>query len=286
MKIVSSYSSSSSSSSSSGDANHESNSNAPPPPPPPPPPPNLRPLQQHDPDQRQPLTLPPVVPLSQPPPRDGCLLHLSIPVTHPSLPQTVNHLLGQARLAMVNRSVKASFTTLSTFHISISRPTIIPSSKIPEVVAHLRHAISNLPSAPLSIQHCVRAFESKNKRRVYVAAPVASVVEGDVPGLAVFHLIDVVNRVFSSFNLPPHFDDPKPHMSFAWTDNMDILPLFESSETVITSSKQAPILPTPCPDSIQIDVRTVSCTMGASCYNFMLRNTTNQRNKSKMINNV
>lgn len=178
--------------------------------------------------------------------------------------------MGQARLAMVGQPIKAALTAVPHLHVSLSRATTMPSRDIHSLVHALRVHISRIAPAPIHICRAVRAFISGNGHRVYIAAPAIAVAPDgdDVKNKfddVLLRLIDAVNAAFELCNLPPHFTTPQPHMSFAWTENLNIEPVFNALQ-----SEYAPSMLTKT-ENIGIDVNTVVCDIGKSRYTFTLR---------------
>lgn len=189
---------------------------------------------------------------------DRYLVHVFLPIDRLDVSSFVRGLLAQARLAMVGKPVKAALTVLTDFHISISRPAVIQSAQIPSLVKQLRKAISQRPRGHVEMRNKPVAFHSKNQRRLFLAAPV--VTEGSEQHDFTLKLIGLVSDVFERNGLPRFFDDPRPHMSFAWTHTVDVSPVF--TEPDVEESKG---------DSITVHAEKVLCVIGKSNYSFPLK---------------
>lgn len=192
------------------------------------------------------------------PREDKFLVHVYLPLAHPSLDSFVRKLMGIARLRLTGRPVKATFTELTDLHISIARPVTIREAQILGLVGDLATAVRNCTAVQIGIQSTVEGFASSNGHRVFVAAPLTretgnKVVEG---------LIKAVDAVYERWGLPLFFQDPKPHMSFAWTEKVEVLAKFASG-----------VSPHPIEDAkgLEVFVDKVECSIGKSKYYFTMK---------------
>lgn len=199
------------------------------------------------------VDLPAVVPHD--PREDKYLVHVSVPVHGPNLKSFVNSLMGKARLQLVGSPVKASFSELNDFHISVSRPASIRSNTIPELVSKLRHRVEQCRGGLVDVKPSISAFLSQNNRRLYLAAPIVS----GSTRCAILDLISATDEVLQAFGLATFFDDPKPHMSFASTEKIEVLSQFNS---ICNYAKDE--------DCLQLKIEKVECSIGRSRYVFTL----------------
>lgn len=238
---------------------------------------------------QQTQTLPPVLALSGDHAPTRFLLHVRIPVVSPissssseSCPvrDFLRVLEARTRLRMVGQPVKASLNAVvHDLHISLSRPTLVPQDDVHAILSALRTAISTVPFARVCVANDIIALPGGNGRKLFFAAPV--VRDPYSPGhhnssgasnLALV-LIQKINNVFRSFNLPTHFAQPKPHLSFAWTDSLDVSPLF------YCNGKQTSASLAPLPDSsistrmstLVLNVSSVVCSVGKVSHRLPLR---------------
>lgn len=239
----------------------------------------------------QTVALPPVLPLPAGQSRNRFLIHLHIPIPSSDsalaaaspapcpVRSFVRYLESRTRLRMVGHPVKASLISVNhQFHISLSRPVFVSCDDVHSVVAALRSAISNVLRGTVRLAANVIALPNGKGRKVFFAAPVVgSLLNGNTSAKdknLALTLIDVINSVFCKHKLPPHFERPIPHLSFAYTETVDILPLFNvdtrdsgTSAALASNSalseKDVPTLP--------VNVSSVMCSVGKSRYRFNLR---------------
>lgn len=223
----------------------------------PPPPPQFFDMPAGKRIREQPLQLPLLVPVQ--PREDSFLVHVFLPVTHSRLDAFVNRLMGMARLRLTGGKVKAPFKPLIDFHVSVARPVAIREAQIRGLVADLRNAVSRCSSVRLAIQAKVEGFASANGHRVFVAAPLTKSAGSTVAR----GLIKAVDSVFEKHKLPTFFKDPRPHMSFAWTDVVDVLPQFSGVHSALGVSAEE--------DVLELFVNKVVCSIGKSNYYFTLK---------------
>lgn len=209
----------------------------------------------HQKRQRSTVDMPVVI--STTAPERGVLIHVHVPVQHKSIKCFVATLIGEARLKMVGSCLKTPLTELQEYHVSISRPTIIPSSHIASLLKGIHSVVSQCQHGHINIQCGVQAFLSNKSKRLFLAAPVITRTSN-----VIMMLIEKISRLFEERNLPPFFADPKPHMSFAWTEMIDILPLYNT-----------PNISSPPHADLTMSVNKVICTVGNSNYYFTLANT-------------
>ena len=148
---------------------------------------------------------------------EKALIHVFVVVQGFGLVKFVRRLMGKARLALVNREVKASFVEHSSFHVSISRTTTIPLSQVSEIGRALRSGFAAEKCGIIQIESRVIALPSASTHRLYIAAPVDLESSCNV----VLPLIARTDSIYSRFGLPRFHEDPRPHMSFASTESID-----------------------------------------------------------------
>lgn len=197
-------------------------------------------------------TLPAVLPVG--PREDRFLVHVFFPISHSHLQSFVKILMGQARLRMVGSPLKASLNSLEHFHVSLSRPATIRSNMIHDLVCDLRKAVSQCDAGSFDLEQDVIALQNKNKHRLFLASPLSNAAASSLP----IQLINKISEVFVKHGLPRFFEDPRPHMSFAWTETIEVQPLFKEPRRESQTG-------------LQVDVKEVSCTIGKSRFNFALR---------------
>lgn len=210
------------------------------------------------------LSLPAVEPISVNGNHDRFLVHVHIPVTHPELRAFTNKLMGLTRLALVGQPIKASFTPVPDPHVSLSLATTIQSQEVHQLLHALRQHICCLSQTTIRIHSSLRSFLSGDKSRVYVAAPVTATTnakKGNNNPDFLIRLIHAVNAAYASCGLPPHYATPIPHMSFAWTDLLEIESILKDPSDV-SLSKQG---------SICMDAKFVMCSIGKVCHRLKLR---------------
>lgn len=202
------------------------------------------------------LQLPQVVPVQ--PREDKFLVHVYLPVAHPKLDAFVRRLMGMARLRLTGGKIKAAFTPLTDFHVSIARPVAIPEAQIRGLVADLANAMRHCSRVQIGIRSSVKGFASGNGHRVFVAAPLTTATgRGVVKGL-----INAVDTVYETRGLPVFFEDPKPHMSFAWTEVIDTLLEFRENDSTPSVGEE---------DVLDLFADKVECSIGMSKYYFILK---------------
>lgn len=210
------------------------------------------------------------------------IAHIHIPVCD----KRVEHeLLRKAnaitRLRFVNRIPKPILTpiSLTDLHVSVARATPVMSVDVGRLVNELRRRIAKVDAGFFALRpHQVEAFKSQKGEqngtgRVFVAMRAT--------GTVLFNLIDAINETFVSCGLPPHFDEPKPHMSFAWSDVDETLniinsPVSEGSTLAVKSLYNAD--KHGCQD-VEIKVHYVVCNISKSSYTFNLNGTKTTRIK-------
>lgn len=236
-------------------------------------------------------TLPAVLPLRGDGSRPRFLLHVQIPIPSsttalpsscaPSCPVQafVRYLESRTRLRMVGHHVKASLTSVNhQFHISLSRPVFVSCDDVHSVMSALRTAVSDVPRATVCLAANVIALLNGKGRRLFFAAPVVSSPcerkSGPADKNLALVLIDVINSVFRKHRLPTHYEHPIPHLSFAYTETLDVLPLFHTdnhaanAHPTLASGSTSPGTNVP---SLSVDVSAITCTVGKSRYTFKLR---------------
>lgn len=203
-----------------------------------------------------PILLPKVLPVQLR--EDKFLVHLYLPIVHQHVDAYVKRLMGQARLRLTGGKIKAAFTPLTDFHVSIARAVAIRESQIRDLVAGLNRALRNRPRVSLTLRPKVEAFLSGNNRRLFVAAPIA-------PGEGKEEVEDLIKRVDKAYHkreLPVFFEDPRPHVSFAYTEIVEVQSRFCEVEAIPDSADEG---------SIQVVVNNVECVIGKSKYYFPLQ---------------
>lgn len=198
------------------------------------------------------LHLPPVVPVSGR--IDNFLVHVGIPVEHPRRDEFVRRLLAKARLRMVGNTVKTGFCAVNDFHISVAKPVTIREAIIPSLVSDLRHKLSNCGSLDIELRPGVQGYINGSKRRVFIAAPLTE----QTSEIVVRKLVMLVDGVFKKYGLPPFFDEPKLHMSFGWTEKVDVLPQFLNTNALDNDAIGH--------QSLQFTAKRVKCSIGKSIY--------------------
>lgn len=213
------------------------------------------------------------------------IAHIHVPVCD----KRVEHeLLRKAnavtRLRFVNRSPKPILTpiSLTDLHVSVARATPVMSVDVGRLVNGLRRRIATVHAGSFVLRpYQVEAFKSQNgaengSGRVFVAVRAT--------GTVLFNLIDVINETFVSCGLPPHFDKPRPHMSFAWSDVDETLNIINSpvSEGSISAAKSTKSISNTDEDGdqdIEIGVHYVVCNISKSRYSFNLNGNKTARTK-------
>lgn len=198
--------------------------------------------------------LPAVVPVLRS--EERYLVHLRLPIVHTALGDFVKRLLGQARLGLVGGKVKAAFTQLEDLHVSVSRPATVRSELIGVLVSDLNKALARCEQLTVAIRRCVVSFSAKNQRRLFVAAPLTK----DAADTVVTNVITLIDKVFERHGLPVFFEDPKPHMSFAWTESVEVEKKFTERAQCTTEE-----------NVLEVPVNKVVCSIGKSVYYFTLR---------------
>lgn len=202
------------------------------------------------------LALPNVVPVRLR--EDKFLVHVYLPIAHAQLDAFVNRLMGLARLQLTGGKVKAAFAALTDFHVTIARPVVIREAQIPDMVAGLNKAMRDRPRIEMRLRRKVEAFLSGNGRRVFVAAPVSPTTEIDV----VVDLIKAVDKQYEKRGLPVFFKNPRPHMSFASTEVIEVQSRFCEATSRPDSSPEE--------GALKVVVNRVECMIGKSKYYFPL----------------
>lgn len=200
--------------------------------------------------------LPTVVPVK--PKTDRFLVHICLPVVHAKRDEFVKRLLGRARLRMVGNKVKTGFNMLQDFHISVARPVVVRESMINALVKELRESLEECGEIQVTLQAGVVGFSNRNRRRVFVAAPLTKESANEV----VRRIVRMVDGVFRKFELPPFFEVPRLHMSFAWTEKTDVLSAFTDDEALQRDNNDQ--------EGLTFFADKVKCSIGKITYYFTL----------------
>lgn len=200
--------------------------------------------------------LPTVIPVM--PKSDRFLVHICLPVVHVKRDEFVKKLLGRARLRLVGNKVKTGFTMLQDFHVSVARPTVVREAMIKGLVKKLRESLVGSGEIELTLRAGVVGFSNNNRRRVFVAAPLTKKSASE----AVQRIVRVVDGVFQKFQLPPFFEEPRLHMSFAWTEKTAVLPAFSDNEALRKDNDEQ--------EGLTFPVDKVRCSIGKLTYYFTL----------------
>lgn len=201
------------------------------------------------------------------------IAHIHVPVCDT---RVEHELLRKAnaitRLRFVNRSPKPILTPigLTDLHVSVARATPVMSVDVGRLVSGLRHRIATVNAGSFALRpHQVEAFRSQNGEengsgRVFVAVRAT--------GRVLFNLIEAINETFISCGLPPHFDKPKPHMSFAWSDVEETLNIINSpvGEGSTSTTESMYSVDEDGDQDIEIGVHYVVCNISKSRYSFNL----------------
>lgn len=189
--------------------------------------------------------------------QDRYLVHVFISVSDPMVASFVSSRLAQARGELVGCPVKASFHALDDFHISLTRPTTVCAAQISELVRILARACCRRPGGFVELDADIVALPSQNGHRLYIAAPVST----SCAEKTVIPLIRCLDKAYSKLGLPSFFEEPRPHMSFAWTENLDVLPVLRSRSKRDTDARSR----------FNIPFRSVGCKIGSVLYTLGLR---------------
>ncbi len=181
------------------------------------------------------------------PTEENVLVHVYVIVQGRGLAAFVRRLMGMARLALVNRLVKASFTQHTSFHVSIARATSIPLSQVNKLASALRSGFASEKGGTITLEARVVALLSASTRRLYVAAPLDQSSSRDV----VLPLIAKTDAVYGQFGLPCFHEDPRPHMSFASTESTAVQAAFDDDGK-------------PSGESFSTGISAVVCDIGKS----------------------
>ena len=165
--------------------------------------------------------------------------------------------MSQTRLQMVGQPIKASFIELPDYHVSISRPVTIRYARIPQLINDLKQFLHGCKGFELLIHSHVTGFLNSNLRRLFVAAPVSCSADTN----PLLHLVKVVENVFEQHELPGFFKNPKPHVSFAWTEATDVYPLYRDYRNTLDGETEK---------CLRVNIRKAVCTIGKSSFNFPL----------------
>lgn len=127
------------------------------------------------------------------------------------------HLPEQARtsLACLVKQVALPLHALASspkegLHLSLSRTVAIRHLQISELVAKLKRALLRTERFIMSFQGW-EAFVNDDGTRTFLAVPVS---QGHAQ---VCRSIQQVNKAFTLFDLQCFYEDPRPHVSVAWT---------------------------------------------------------------------
>lgn len=200
--------------------------------------------------------LPVVLPVK--PRKDRFLVHICLPVNHLKMDEFVKRLLGRARLRLVGKKAKTGFTMLQDLHVSVARPTLVREASIKALVKELRESLADCGSVHIALQAGVVGFCNGSRRRMFVAAPLTRESGDEI----VQKIVRVVDGVYQNFKLPPFFEDPKLHMSFAWTEKVDVLPAFSDNEALREDNNGH--------DGLIVSVDKARCSIGKLNYYFTL----------------
>lgn len=206
------------------------------------------------------------------------LIHIHIPVSTSTLQSFVPTLFSQARLCMISQPIKAALTPipLENLHISLSRATKVHSRLVPHLTSSLHSCLSTFkqPEQPLVIHsNPLKSYLSADGHRLYIAARVTHCEN------MIIALIHIVNDVFRKFDLPPHFRDPQPHMSFAYTDVLNIASVFTNNSDNNNNNNSGNNSNILNPKKLCVDFDKVVCHVGKSKYIFNLNNNIKKRKK-------
>lgn len=202
-----------------------------------------------------PEKLPPVVPHQSR--EDKYLVHVCLPIDLNVMSTFTKGLMSQTRLRMVGQPTKASFTELSDYHVSISRPVTIRYARIPQLIDDLKKSLYGVNSFELLVHNHVTGFLNSNLRRLFVAAPVSCSADSN----PLLQLVKIVDNIFRQHELPVFFKNPKPHVSFAWSEVTDVYHLYKDYRNTLDRDSK------PC---LRVNIRKAVCTIGKSSFNFPL----------------
>lgn len=195
--------------------------------------------------------------LSHPPTPDTFLvlvfLPLPSPTSSPAFSNFLAHLTSLSRLLLVNAPYKPSLTYLPShrLHISLSRASTIPSSKIPALLRALAAAASTTPASVLTLTNSLLALPAQTADRAYLAAAVET---------SLTPVIAAVDEAVAAVGMPPFFDNALAHASFAHTEGRDLLEIASGSSLARNAPRR----------SIDIPYREIFVTVGCQTRRFPL----------------
>lgn len=218
----------------------------------PPPPADLHvaPLRKRS---RKHVALPAVVPLARDP--EQFLVHVQLPIVHDGAQAFFRKRMGECRLRLVGDGTKASFSELTEFHVSVARPGKVRPEQIGTLVKDLGEALADCKTVSVLLRGSIVGFLNGNGRRLFLAAPLRQ----DAADVIVKNVVRNVDRVFYRHGLPLFFDKPRLHVSFAWTECVDVARSFPEMEVSMDE------------EVLEVTVDKVACSIGKSNYWFTLK---------------
>lgn len=154
-------------------------------------------------------------------------LPLPDPAVAPAFGAFLNRLSARARLLLVGAAHKPALHGLPHgLHVSLSRAGSLHSGQIKPLLSGLREATSGVGCGSLTLTDSLVALPGQVGERCYVGATVEKECEPQITAL-----VRQVDAALASVGMPPFFEEPNYHMSFAWTDGMEVQRLLTRSGT-------------------------------------------------------